>query len=203
MKQFVAPAKIFQDRITELCYLGAVSVFESGHVDLVPLWRRVLIGRNPRITLLRAALIGLVCWVTFQHVLLPVRISGISMEPTLRNGSVNLINRLPYCWREPRRGEIVAIRTTGTSVMYLKRIVAMPNETVEIRAGRVFINGEPLAESYVKNPDPWEMPPRRLGRNEYLVFGDNRSMPMELHVAGVVRRDRIVGKAIWQGRPDP
>lgn len=176
---------------------------QSGQADAVPLWQRVIIGRKPRVTLLRAALIGLTCWITFRHVLLPVRVSGISMEPTLRNGSINLINRMPYWWREPRRGEIVAIRTTGTSVMYMKRIVAMPNETVEIRAGRVFINGQPLAENYVKNPDPWEMQPRKLGPDEYLVFGDNRSMPMELHVAGVVRRDRIVGRAIWQGTSTP
>lgn len=121
------------------------------------------------------------------------------MEPTLRNGTVNLINRVPYCYREPRRGEIVAIRTTGTRVMYLKRIVALPNETVEIRSGRVFINNQPLVEKYVSNAAPWEMNPRKLNSDEYFVLGDNRRMPMELHVAGVVKREKIIGKAVWQG----
>lgn len=170
----------------------------------VSLWKRVIIGKNPKVTLVRAALIALIgvtCWMTFRHVLLPVRLSGISMEPTLCDGSLNLINRLPYLWREPRRGEVVAIRTTGTSIMYLKRIVGLPNETVEIRSGRVLINGQPLVEDYVKDPEPWQMEPRTLQADEYLVVGDNRTMPMELHAAGVIRRNRIVGKAVWQGKP--
>jgi len=175
----------------------------SDQAARVGLWRRLLIGRNPKLTLIRAALLGLVCWLTFRHVLLPVRVSGISMEPTLRNGSVNLINRWPYWWREPRRGEVVAIRTTGRSVMYLKRIVALPGETVEIRAGRVFVNDRPLAEPYVHEPEPWQMEPRTLGREEYLVFGDNRSMPIELHLAGVVKRYKIVGRAVRQGDLTP
>jgi signal peptidase I len=178
--------------------LRGVRVTRTGQTAPVPLWQRLVWGGNARITVLRAALLGLACWLTFRHLLLPVRVSGISMEPTIHNGSVNLVNRLPYFWREPRRGEIVALRTTGTSIMYLKRIVGLPNETVEIRAGAVLIGGRPLEEPYLKDPQAWEWRRRTLGPEDYLVIGDNRTMPMELHEAGVVKRARIVGKALWQ-----
>jgi signal peptidase I len=157
------------------------------------------VGKNPKVTMLRAVILGLGCWLTFRHVVLPVRVIGISMEPTLRNGSVNLVNRLPYFWREPRRGEIVALRTTGPSVMYLKRVIALPSESVEIRGGTVLIDGQPLAEPYLKDPQPWELDRRVLGPQDYAVIGDNRTMPMELHWSGVVRRNRILGKALWSG----
>ncbi|MCX8107381.1 MAG: signal peptidase I [Verrucomicrobiae bacterium] len=180
-----------------------VNVVGPHRSSAVPLWRLVLFGRNPRVTIVRTCLLCAVAWLIFRHVLLPVRVQGISMEPTLRNGSVNLINRIPYWRREPRRGEIVAIRTTGTRVMYLKRIVALPNETIEIKAGRVLVDGQPLVEDYVTNAHTWEMKPRTLGPDEYFVLGDNRSMPMEDHVAGVVKRTRIVGKSVYQGKPKP
>ena len=171
----------------------------SGQVASVPLWQRLIVGKNPKVTLVRAAILGLCCWLTFRHVLLPVRVTGISMEPTLRDGTVNVVNRLPYFWREPRRGEIVAIRTTGTSVMYLKRIIAVPGEPVEFRRGTVLVNGEELAEPYLKNSQPWNLERRELGPDEYLVIGDNRTMPMELHWGGVIKRGKIVGKALWSG----
>jgi signal peptidase I len=179
----------------------------SGHgtpaVTTTPIWQRLVIGKNPKITLVRAVILGLACWLTFRHVLLPVRVVGISMEPTLHDGSVNLVNRLPFLWREPQRGEIVALRTTGMSVMYLKRIIALPRETLEIKAGRVLIDGQPLDEPYLTPPQPWELKQRVLGGDEYAVIGDNRTMPMELHWAGVVKRSKIVGKAVWSGKPSP
>lgn len=165
----------------------------------VPLWQRLTVGRNPRLTLIRAVVLGVACWVTFRHLILPVRIVGISMQPTLQDGSVNLVNRLPYFWREPTRGEIVGIRTTGTSVMYLKRIIALPGEQVEIRLGHVLVNREPLSEPYLTDAQPWVLEPRTLARDEYLVIGDNRTMPMELHWGGVIKRERIIGKAVWSG----
>jgi len=179
--------------------VGAMHDSAWGVASSVPVWQRLLVGKNPRVTLLRALILGLTCWLVFRHLVLPVRVTGISMEPTLRNGSVNLVSRLPYFWREPQRGEIVAIRTTGRSIMYLKRVVALPLETVEIRAGRVFINGRRLDEPYLENPQPWELERRVLGPEDYVVIGDNRTMPMELHWGGVIKRERIVGKALWPG----
>ena len=164
---------------------------------IVPLWRRLLIGRNPKWTMIRAACTAVVAFVVFKFVLVPVRIAGESMTPAYRDGSVNCINRFAYRWHSPRRGDVVGVRTSGIHNMYFKRIIALPGETVAIEHGVVQINGRPLDEPYVKAREPWELPPRKLEADEYLVIGDNRGMAQQWHSFGVAEAKRIVGKVLW------
>lgn len=160
------------------------------------LWT-IVIGRKPGFTLVRIVVLVVATFVVFRFILLPpIRITGPSMLPTYRENTIHLVNRLAYSWREPRRGDVVSIRLAGHSVMYMKRIVGLPGETVEFRGGQLFVNGQPLDEPYVKSRSRWEMPPRRLGVEEYFVVGDNRSMPIEDHELGVATRNRIVGKIL-------
>lgn len=162
-----------------------------------PHWLRVLaIGRRPRATLVRIVVLVVVCFVTFKYCLLPIRIRGISMEPTRHDGRVNFINCLAYLRHEPQRGDIVSVRFAGKSVMLMKRIIALPGETIEFRQGRAYINGQPLDEPYVKFPCDWIAGPFVCGPNQYYVVGDNRSMAFELHTQGRAERDRIVGKLL-------
>jgi signal peptidase I len=164
-------------------------------------------GRNPKVTLLRAAVWAAVCVVVFKILLVHVRVSGISMLPTCPDQSVYWVNRLAYVWHEPRRGDVVAIRFIQTDdsisrlepphVMLLKRIIGLPGETVAFKDGRVLINGEILDEPY-ENEDyhgNWNCDPVTVGPDQYYVVGDNRSMPPELHTRGIFDRSRIVGKA--------
>ena len=100
------------------------------------------------------------CNLTLGHfpiLLLPVRISGISMEPTYDDGTVNLVNRFSYYWKQPARGDVVAIRTSGSHIMFLKRIIGLPGETIAIEEGVVLINGKPLDEPYLLNRQPWDV----------------------------------------------
>ena len=76
----------------------------------IPLWKRIVFGRNPRRTLLRAAGLAVVSLFVFKFILLPVRISGVSMEPAYRRDGINAINRLAYVFAQPRRGDVVAVR---------------------------------------------------------------------------------------------
>lgn len=168
---------------------------------LQPHWFRVIsFGRSPRLTLIRIVVLVVACFVLFHLILLPVRVSGISMEPTYHNGSVNLINRLAYTWHEPRRGDVVSVRFTGFHDMLFKRIIGLPGETIAFQDGAVLINGQPLDEPYEQQPNQkpghWTLPPRKLGPDEYYVVGDNRSMPSSWHTFGSVERVHIVGKAL-------
>jgi signal peptidase I len=158
-------------------------------------WLRVLtIGRRPKATLVRIVVLAVTCFVTFGFILLPVRIEGISMQPTLHTGQLNCVNRLAYLRHEPQRGDIVSVRLAGKHIMYMKRIIGLPGETVAFHEGHAVINGQPLAEPYVKLPCDWEMKPVLCSSTQYYVVGDNRSMPIELHTKGRAERDRIVGK---------
>src|SRR5258707_1178640 len=95
----------------------------------VPFWLAIIIGRKPRRTLIRAACLAVVCFVVFKFVLLPVRVVGISMEPTYHDRSLNLVNALSYLRSGPQRGDVVGVQMSGRSIMYLKRIVGLPGET--------------------------------------------------------------------------
>jgi signal peptidase I len=163
----------------------------------VSLLQRVLVGRHPKRTLVRAVVLAIGAALLFGYVLVPVRIKGVSMEPTCRDGGCNLINRPAYLLRAPRRGDVEAVGTTGRSLLYCKRFVALPGETIAIRQGTVLIDGRPLAEPYVKDREPWEVAPVQLGGHEYFVIGDNRGMDQDSHVFGRVARRKLLGPTLW------
>lgn len=186
-----------------------------------PHWLRiVLIGRRPRYTAVRIVVLSGFAFVVFGFILLPVRIDGPSMLPNYRAGGVNLVNRFAYLRHDPRRGEVVTIRISGTeyscaelfrdlkqfhldftrlsrpSLLYMKRVVALPGETIEFSEGRLLVNGQPLREPYLKFPCRWERAPQKLGPNQFFVVGDNRAMRMMDHTFGAAELSQIVGRVL-------
>ena len=168
-----------------------------------PHWLRVvLVGRRPRHTLIRILVLAAVSFVTFKFALLPVRVTGISMEPTCHNHAVNFINRLAYLGHAPRRGDIIGIwmaegdSLSTPSEMLMKRIIALPGETVSFHNGVTYVNHAPLRELYLKFSCDWEAGPFVCSPNEYYVVGDNRSMPFTLHTQGRAERERVIGKLL-------
>ncbi len=160
-----------------------------------PGWiQRVLIGRDPRWTLVRAVIWVAVIWLVANYVLLPIRVRGVSMLPTYQENGYKLVNCLVYKFHPPQRGDIVAIRLAGKHLMYCKRVVALPGETIAFHEGHILINGQVLDEPYLKRPCNWEQPPEAVGPNEYYVVGDNREMGFHDHEQGRATRERIVGK---------
>lgn len=165
-------------------------------VESPSLLRRAVIGRDPKRTMQRVVILAVACFVTAKFLLLPIRISGPSMLPTYSEHGVNFVNRMAYLFHEPRRGDVVAIRLAGPSIMFMKRIVGLPGETVAFHRGHVYVNGKLLDEPYVKYPCYWEREGRTLGPLEYYFVGDNRSMPQVDHTEGKASRERIVGKVL-------
>jgi len=165
---------------------------------MLPGWlRTALIGRRPKRTLVRAAVLLVVSLAVFKYWLLPIRIEGSSMLPTYKEHGVNFVNRLAYWRHEPRRGDVVAIRLlAGGHVMYLKRIVGLPGETVAFHQGWLYINGQPVEEPYVKLRGNWEHADEPVGPDQYYVVGDNRDMGWGEHEKGRPTRDFIVGKVL-------
>jgi signal peptidase I len=156
-----------------------------------------LVGRNPRATLLRIVIIISFAVIVFGWILVPLRLSGISMLPTYQDGALNFANRAAYWVREPARGDVVAIRLAGPHAFYVKRVIGMPGERVEIVAGAVRVNEEVLVEPTVVRRAAWNMAPVDLAAGEFFVVGDNRSMKIEHHDLGRVSRRRIVGKLLF------
>jgi signal peptidase I len=163
----------------------------------VSLTRRIVFGRNPRRTAVRILVLATLSFIIFRWVLIPIRAEGISMEPTYRSGSLNLVNRLAYQQGKPARGDVIAIKLAGPHVLYVKRIIGLPGEHLSITQGQVYINGAPLEEPYVRNRRPWDRPEVTLTAREYFVIGDNRGMRAEDHDFGRVDSSRILGKVVF------
>jgi len=157
---------------------------------------RVVIGRNPRVTLVRILVWVAVILLVSRFVLVPIRVEGISMLPTYKENGIKFVNCLAYMRHPPQRGDIVAIKMAGRSIMLCKRIVALPGETVAFHEGHLFINGELLEEKYVLGPCNWELPTEQVGPEEYYFVGDNRSMDYEQHTQGRAEKQRILGKVV-------
>ena len=163
----------------------------------MPTFRDIAIGRRPRRTLVRIAVLAVLSFITFGWLLTPVRVRGISMEPTYQDSSLKLVNRIIYKLRAPQRGDVVAIRLAGPGVLYVKRIIALPTERVSIVEGVVEVNGTPLTEPYVQKRSAWNYPEVTVGAREYFVIGDNRGMKMGDHDFGRVDARRILGMLLF------
>jgi signal peptidase I len=159
--------------------------------------RRLIIGVNPRRTGVRIAVLAVISFAVFKWVLLPVRAEGISMQPTYDSGSFRLVNRLSFATRPPTRGDIVAIRLSGTRVVYVKRVIGLPGERLAIAGGVVHIDGRPLEEPYVRHRRPWDVDEVTIAADEYFVIGDNRGMNQRDHAMGRVDAVRLIGRVIF------
>jgi signal peptidase I len=186
-----------------LVYFFGTVTQETNKSAPEPGWLQiVLIGRRPKYTLIRILVLVSVVALTTKFVLLPIRVEGISMEPTYRNHKIDCVNRLAYLLHQPMRGDVVAIRFSEPDSLatpkelLMKRIIGLPGENVAFHEGRVYINGHLLDEPYLKSTCDWEHAPILCGPGQYYVVGDNRTMPFEYHVQGRADRDRIIGKVL-------
>ena len=131
--------------------------------------------------------------VVHQYVISSGIVSDRSMFPTLGDGDTFLINRYIYFFSDPKRGDIVVLQPfPGSFDWYIKRVVGLEGETLAIRKGRVYINGQPLQEPYAR----YTAPDRTyiLGRNMYFVMGDNRLNSFDSRNFGPIHRSRIIGR---------
>ena len=135
------------------------------------------------------------------------QVSGSSMETTLSDGDNLLVDKITYRFSEPKRFDIIVFPFQyDTDTYYIKRIIGMPGETVQIDYdGNIYINGSLLEESYgrevIQNPGR-AAEPITLGEDEYFVMGDNRnnSSDSRTDMVGNIKREDIIGKAwlrIW------
>jgi signal peptidase I len=154
-------------------------------------FRELVFGPRPHHTLARVLLWSILTITFFHHLLVPIQIVGSSMAPTYYSGSLNLINRWSYSKHPPGRGDVVALQSDDE--LLLKRIVALPGETIAIVNGELQVNGAPLADQFSMHKIPWEMDPIRLHANEYFVIGDNRAASVFCKVS---KRD-ILGKIVF------
>lgn len=138
--------------------------------------------------------------VIIAFVFQPVKVEGNSMAPRLSDQERIFINKFIYKFGPIGRGDIVVFRyPRDPAKSFIKRVVGLPGETVEIRRGVVYINGAPLREDYLPaaESDRHSYPPTRLRAENYFVLGDHRRNSNDSRSWGTVHRDYIYGKAVF------
>ena len=133
-------------------------------------------------------------------------VDGPSMNYSLQNGEQIVVNRLAYRLHQPERGDVIVFDPPfNKSEEYIKRIIGLPGESVEIKNGVVYIHKTdgsvmPLAERYVSDPAKLAFKGGKIPANEYFVLGDNRNNSSDSRAGWTVPFDNIMGKAwlsVW------
>jgi len=125
------------------------------------------------------------------------------MLPTMVSGEYVVINRLSYRFGSPLPGDIIVFHyPRNPSEEYIKRVIGLPGDIVEVKNGAVYVNGQPLVENYLSvkmdYTGKWEVPAGQL-----FVLGDNRNNSSDSHDWGTVPMDYVIGKAVLVYWPPP
>ena len=189
---------------------GAISATDDRDIEVLRLKRASRQGLwFESLRLLRDIILIIAIFVLFGvFVAQPVVVEGTSMLPELHDGERLLVNKLVYYkiqsvkWGHLERGDIVVFwYPKEPDKSYVKRIIGLPGETVEVRNGVVFIDGKQLNEPYLDLEHNQSLPshqPRRVDEHYYFVMGDNRDNSSDSRYWGLVPEKYIYGKAFFR-----
>jgi signal peptidase I len=160
--------------------------------------------------------LAVVLFLLIRNVIQNFRIDGISMEPNFHNGQFLIVNRFAYCpglhldisplnihlektWcvREPKRGDVIVFEyPKDLSRDFIKRVIGLPGDTVEVRGGKIYINGQVMPEPFGPNPGSSTNGPITVGADEVFVMGDNRNNSSDSRTWGSLPLKYVIGKAL-------
>jgi signal peptidase I len=146
--------------------------------------------------ILETVFLALALYLVIQGVSERIRIDGSSMEPNLHHGEFVIVSKLNYRFGSPERGDVVVFDfPRNITQEYIKRVIGLPGDQVQIKEGKIYINDALLSEPYLE-AEPnyegrWEVP-----ENTYFVLGDNRNNSSDSHNWGMVPVENLVGEAL-------
>jgi len=152
---------------------------------------------------------GAIFAMIYLFVAQPHKVSGSSMVPNFHDGDYIMTDKVSYRFGQPKHQDVIVLKNPRDhSVDFIKRVIAIPGETVMIRGGKVFVNGTEIGEPYlpgglVTQPESFlhEGETVLVAPNQFFVFGDNRNHSSDSREWGAVTREEIIGKVFLRYWP--
>jgi signal peptidase I len=149
-----------------------------------------------------AVLLAVCVFFSIQAMLLQCVVRQTSMTPTIVEGQRIFINKTAYLFNTPGRGDIIVFNPVqrNSEIPLIKRVIGLPNETITVKNGTVYIDNVPLDEPYLKEVPEYRISEIIVPEDHYFVLGDNRNSSYDSHCGWTVDNESIIGKAwisIW------
>lgn len=176
----------------------------------------------------QTVLLAVAIFLSIRVIAQNFKVEGASMEPTLQHGQMLIVLKAAYARVDgtplerlfvrdgqgsrtpifmlgsPEHGDIAVFRSpTPSERDFIKRIIGVPGDMVEVRDGQVYLNGAAVAEPYIRGPANYQVPPQVVPAGHYFVLGDNRSNSSDSHVWGFLPANNLIGKAWFTYWPPP
>ncbi|HEX68070.1 MAG TPA: signal peptidase I [bacterium] len=136
----------------------------------------------------------ILCYFLYVKGLMFFEVPSASMEPTLKPGDKVIAFKI----KEIKRGDVVIFyHPEDKKEVMVKRVIGLPGEKIKIHGGKVYINGKPLEEPYIKEPPIYDYPETKIPPGHYFLLGDNRNNSQDSSIFGPVPRELIFGKDIF------
>ncbi len=188
---------------------------EEKDLEKSPAWLRVWRSQRENIQILVMALALALLLRTF--VAEPRYIPSDSMLPTLQVGDRLVVEKISYHFRPPAAGEIAVFfppqqlqkylqfqgysKKQALRQVFIKRIIGAAGQTVGVKDGQVWLNGEPQPEDYIAEPPDYDWGPATVPENQFFVMGDNRNNSNDSHIWGFLAKEKIIGRAAFRFWP--
>ncbi len=157
---------------------------------------------NPIVELLKTLVSAGVLAIGIRACVAEARfIPSESMLPTLAIDDRLIVEKISYRFRQPERGDVIvfsptdALREQNYKEAFIKRVIGLPGDVVEVKDGDVYINDQQLSENYILNEPNYQYGPIEVPEGEYLVLGDNRNNSYDSHYWGFVPLENVIGRA--------
>jgi len=179
-----------EDRNLESYQIESIPEPTTSQEQGSPFWRFFL-------DVLETVILSALLFMGINAISARIRVDGFSMEPTLHNGEFVIVNKLAYRFGNPQLGDVIVFHyPRDPEQEYIKRVIGLPRDRIQINNGRVSVNGQTITEPYIASPpryqSEWTVPEDSL-----FVLGDNRNNSSDSHNWGPVPLDYVVGKAMF------
>lgn len=153
-------------------------------------------GKSAAVEIIETIVMTVLIFAAVRLLVQNFRIEGSSMETNFHDGEYLIIEKLSYRFGSPQRGDVIVFHyPLNPQRDFIKRIIGLPGEAVQVRRGQVYVNGQLLTEPYAPAEPTYNWGPETVPPDSYFVLGDNRNNSSDSHSWGMLPRDLIIGRA--------